>query len=368
MSADSDRALAVLRRHGHHSTSFQILEDGLRYWFGDDAVVAYLQVGRRRVVAGPPVCAPDQKGAVARAFLEDCGAARHRALFFCTDPDFAQVLARAGAPASWVQIGEQPEWVPAGYTLAGSVRRSLRAQVNRARNKGVEVGRVTPADLQGPVRGEIDAVLRRWLDARRMSVMRFMVDLQPFAHADERRYYLARHAGRAVGFLAAVPVYRRRGWFLEDVLRVPDAPNGTAEMLIERALADAHAAGDEFVTLGLAPLSGVDTAPGPHLWLRRCFRFSWEHLRPLYDFSGIRNFKARFRPDRWTAQYLVVSPPGIGFWDMHAVLRAFAGRGLAGFALDTAARWIRRGGIPVWVVGGLLVLATVLVWLVAVRG
>ena len=69
-----------------------------------------------------------------------------------------------------------------------------------------------------------------------MSEMKFMVLVHPFSYPEERRYVVAELEGEIVGFAAAVPVYARDGWFVEDVLRDPDAPNGTAESLIDTAM------------------------------------------------------------------------------------------------------------------------------------
>lgn len=346
MPADSDRALDLLRRHGDHATSFQILERGFEHWFGDDAVVGYVTVGSRRVVASRPICARGHELEVTTAFLADCARHRKRALFFSADEAYVSALS-AVADCAAVKIGEQPVWEPSAYSLDGPRRKTLRAQVNRARNKGVAVERLEATEVQRR-RAEIQDVLDAWRASRRMGVMRFLVDLQPFAHAPERRYYLATRDGRPVGFLAAVPVYRRKGWFIEDMVRTPRAPNGTVEMLVARALADAHDEADGYATLGLAPLARTLRGPGPHRLLRWCFAMSWDHLSALYDFAGIQRFKARFRPDGWEPQYLAAASPRLGLLDLHAVLRAFAGRGLLGFGLETLRRAALRVGWRVW--------------------
>ena len=68
-------------------------------------------------------------------------------------------------------------------------------------------------------------------------------------------------AGALVGFLAVAPIYARDGWLLQDLLRDPDAPNGTAELLVDAAMRAAPARGQPLVTLGLAPLAGDVPAP-----------------------------------------------------------------------------------------------------------
>ncbi len=347
------RVLALLERHGRASTGFQLVERGFRYWFDPqtDAVVGYVEAAGHRVVAGRPVAAEADLPAVTARFVAEARGAGLRVAFFGAEADLRAALCAADLPHDALQVAEQPDWDPRSYTLEGAARRSLRAQVNRARNKGVRVRRIEPDDLAhhpGSIRAEIETVLDRWLASRRMSVMRFMVDLEPFTFPEARRYYVAERGDRPVGFLAAVPVYARRGWFFEDVIRVPDAPNGTAELLIHTALEDARDRGDAYVTLGMAPLAGVDTAPGPHRLLRRGLRFCYDRLGPLYHFAGVRSFKARFRPDAWTPQYLIASPGPVGLRTLHAVLSAFAGGGLVGFAVDTLHRLLERVRPVIW--------------------
>ena len=366
----ADRVLSALKAWGTHPTSFQILESGYRYWFDPEvpapgAVVAYHQCGAYRVAAGEPIAPKEAVGEVAARFIADGLSEGLETLFFSADEGFLEALRTMQSPPAVdaVMIGEQPEWNPAHYTTEGPERSSLRAQLHRATNKGVRVRTVTAEEIDhapGPVRAEIEGVLRQWIDSRRMSTMAFLVDLQPFHQASERRYYIADHDGRAVGFLAAIPVYGRSGWFFEDVLRTPSAPNGTVELLIDAAMRDAQERGEPFVTLGLAPLAGIDTSEGPHRLMRRSLRWCHDHLGSLYSFQGVREFKARFHPDLWRRQYLISSPRPLGVGAFHAVLRAFAGGGLLSFGLDTLRRLGARVAPSTWS-NALLALALLLV-------
>jgi len=158
--------------------------------------------------------------------------------------------------------------------------------------------------------------------------MGFLVAVVPFTFSEERRYFVAERDGSVVGFLAAVPVYARAGWLFEDLLRDPDAPNGTAELLVDAAMRRVAEEGCRFVTLGLAPLSGAQG------WLRAARRLS----HGLYDFGGLRDFKAKLRPQAWEAIYLAW-PKGederLAIFDS---LAAFAHEGLLRFGLTTLLR------------------------------
>lgn len=343
------RVLELLRAHGAHATSFQILEEGFSYWFDPqcEAVVAYVEVSGWWVSASAPVSPSGELGAVSARFVEAARQRRRRVAFFSVDADFIEALKvhRPSLDFDSLAIGEMPEWDPRLYTTEGPQKRSLRYQIRRAQRKGVSVRHLNPeamAGAPGSLRAQIEVVLNRWLASRHMSAMSFLVDLQPFTFPVERHYYVAEHGDQVVGFLAAIPVYQRQGWFFEDVIRVPDAPNGTVELLIHTAMSEAAARGDAYVTLGLSPLAGLEVGPGRHRVLRRALKFCYDHLGSLYQFQGVYHFKARFRPDRWSKQWLVVVPPPVGVGAFQAVLSAFAGGGVWAFGAETLLRLLRR--------------------------
>jgi phosphatidylglycerol lysyltransferase len=321
------RVLALLRRYGWNATSFQVLERGFRYWFaGDDACVAYVDTGGGWVAAGAPIAAPDRLAATARAFAAAARAHGKRACFFATESRFAESGGFESMP-----IGEQPTWDPTTWdtTLRGS--KSLREQLRRARAKGVVIRTLEERDLTegASMRTQIESLVARWIRSRPMAPMGFLVDVQPFEHAGERRYFVAEHEGRIVGFLAVVPIYMRGGWFLEDLLRDPSAPNGTPELLVDAAMRRAAEDGSRYVTLGLAPLAG-----SVHGWLRTAReRFSF-----FYDFEGLRAFKARLRPNAWDPIFLAHPAGASGTLALYDSLAAFARGSFARFAVQTALR------------------------------
>lgn len=322
------RALSVLKRHGYNATSFQTLEEGFRYWFdGDDACVAYADTGNAWVVAGAPIAAADALADVALRFQAAAALAGRRVSYFGVEDRMLD--ARLGAALA---IGVQPVWDPSRWPDTVRASSSLKEQLRRARAKGVQVRVASAAEIidpGSPTRRAIERLIARWLAAKAMAPMGFLVDVQPFAFAEERRYLLAEREGSLVGFLAAVPVYARGGWLFEDLLRDESAPNGTSELLIDAAMRDAAERASTYVTLGLAPLGGpVDPR------LRAVAAVS----AGLYDFAGLYRFKARLKPHRWEPIHLL-HPPGtpvaLALLD---ALTAFARGSLARYGLRSVLR------------------------------
>jgi phosphatidylglycerol lysyltransferase len=346
VDGDRARVLELVKRHGWNATSFQVLESGFRYWLdGDDACVAYVETRGAWVVAGAPICAPERLGETAARFVTAASAAGKRVAFFAAEPRFVEAT-------RWpsMQIGEQPVWDATRWPETVTATKSLREQLKRAANKGVTVRRLDAADVQtgSPLRHAIETLIERWRHDKPMAPMGFLVDVQPFSLPDERRYFVAERDGAVVGFLAAVPIYRRQGWLLEDFLRDPAAPNGTAELLVDAAMRALGEKGSRYVTLGLSPLSGPVAG-----WLRVARRAS----RALYDFAGLRAFKAKLRPHAWEPIELVHPPSTSSHVALVDALAAFA-RG--SFLRFGGATLLRGPALVVRVLAALLVPWTIL--------
>lgn len=340
------RVLGLIQRHGYNSTSFQILEPGFRYWVdGDDACVGYVDTGAAWVVAGAPIAPAERVAEVAARFVAAARAQGRRVCCFGTETRFNELV-------SWpaLRIGDQPVWAPDDWQAAVRSSRSLREQLRRSRAKSVVVRQLEVAELQPghATRAQLDALITRWLATKQIAPMGFLVQLDPFSFPEEKRYFVAQRDGTIVGFLAAIPIYARAGWFLEDLLRDPGAPNGTTELLIDAAMRAAGEAGAAHVTMGLAPLAG-DVSP----WLRFARRWG----RALYDFEGLHAFKSKLKPREWDPVYLSYPRGRSGVFAVVDTLTAFARGGLLRFGIQTL---LRGPSIVVRALAALLVVWTAL--------
>lgn len=326
---ERERVLSLLRRHATASTSFQVLEPGFHYFFPKDACdacVAYVDTGRAWVVAGPPIAAPERAASVARAFVAEARRARRRVRFFAVSAAFAREADLASIP-----IGLEASWDPRAWaaTLAGA--RRIREQLRRARAKHVTVRLLAAEEtVEGhPTRAAIERVIVAWLSSRPLAAMGFLVDVRPWDFASERVFAVAERDGAIVAFAAAVPIYARSGFLLEDLLRTAEAPNGTTELLVDLVFRTLAARGATHVTMGLAPLAGDVGAP-----LRAIRSLS----RALYNFDGVLAFKKRLRPSGWTTEHLAF--PRGSAWPLaiHDVLAAFATGGFLHFGIRSLHR------------------------------
>jgi phosphatidylglycerol lysyltransferase len=315
---------SLVNDYGWNATAYQIINPGISHWFSrsDDAVIGYVEHGGVRLVAGAPVCADVRLTKVIEEF--ECDAARNKikVCYFGAEARLESCL--AGSPRhSRMLLGAQPVWHPQSWPGIFARQSSLRAQLNRARNKSVAVDE-WPVDRAGG-HPELHRCLSEWLATRGLPPMHFMVESQTLERLYDRRVFVAEQRGAVIGFLVSSPVPRRNGWLVEQIVRGAAAVNGTNELLVDAAVRAAAASGSGYITLGLSPLSkrGIATSMSNPLWLRLLLAWVRAHGRRFYNFEGLDAFKAKFQPERWEPVYAIANEPQFSPVMLYAIAAAF---------------------------------------------
>lgn len=286
--------------------------------------MAYAECAGAWVAAGAPITQSPRLAHVARAFVAAAAARGKRASFFAVEPRF---LHATQMPA--LLLGEQPVYDPRTWSSHLKRSASLREQLRRARAKGV----IVSAGAGDADAAELNRVHGAWLSRHPLPGMGFLTGLDPFTGGAERLYFVARSPDeRVLGFATLCPVYARNGWLFEHLVRDADAPNGTVELLVDSAMRELAQMQVDWATLGLAPLAGNVAAP--LRWLRR-----W--AGPLYNFEGLRNFKAKLGPVSWDPVYLAYPNAGGALPALCDGLSAFARGKPIAFATRSLSKKLR---------------------------
>lgn len=127
-------------QYGWNTTCFQVLNPEISRQFGDGWVVGFVQRGRYRIAAGAPIADPSCSAQAMKAF--ERGA---RVCWFAAESR----LLRSAEGYSKVVMGAQPMWHPQSWLANVAASASLRAQLNRARNKGVTVSEWDAERIKG---------------------------------------------------------------------------------------------------------------------------------------------------------------------------------------------------------------------------
>jgi phosphatidylglycerol lysyltransferase len=344
------RARELVLTYGWNSTSFQIVNPGISRWFSDrtDAVVGYVSAAGVRVVAGAPVCSKERLPEIVEEFESAAAREGEQVCYFCAERRLESTI--NGSPThSKFLLGAQPVWEPHIWPNIINTNKSLRAQINRARNKGVTVCEWPVEKATGSER--LSECLHAWLGSKGLPPLHFMVESETLKRLEHRRVFVAECKGNVVGFVTLSPVVRRKGWLFEQFPHRPKAPNGTVELMIDAAMRSLAGDGCQYATLGLSPLSRrAEVLPFDNpLWLRVFLTWLRKHGQRFYNFDGLDAFKTKLRPQRWEPVFAVTNEPRVSFRTLYAIASAFSGNapfrlffgGLAK-AAATEARWVKQ--------------------------
>ena len=351
---DFKRARELVLKYGWNSTCFQIVNPGIEHWFGGDgeSVIGYVTSKGVRVVAGAPVCDKDSLASVASAFEEEANRNGETVCYFGAEARLESVY-HDSRDHSKVSLGGQPVWHPARWAEIVDAKSSLRAQFNRARNKGVEINE-WPVD-----RARDDPALRdcldAWLNTKGLPPLHFVIEPETLERLENRRIFVAQRNGSVEAFLILSPVPTRFGWLTEQFPHRPEAPNGTVELMMDTAIRKLGDEGYKYVTLGISPLSrraNIDQSRNPP-WLRFSLAWMRKHGQRFYNFDGLDHFKSKLMPEYWEPVYAISNEPEFSGRTMWAIASAFAdnrpfsvfGGGLARAVrteFGNLGRWIKR--------------------------
>ncbi|WP_412067621.1 phosphatidylglycerol lysyltransferase domain-containing protein [Rubrivirga sp. IMCC43871] len=283
----------------------------MQTWSSGIATVDYVEVrswGAVRVAAGGPT---DGARATAAQFERDAHRAGARVLWFGVEEPHAIARDRPS-----VVIGAEPVWHVGAWARVKAEKASVRAQIARARNKGVVVARLPSSEAP-----RLEPVLNDWLARRGLPPLAFLADPFVLDAPGGRQFWAATLNAELLGYAALRPGPEA---FVEWIIRRRDAPNGTAALLLDAVVASLPP--DGTFTLGLVPLSTFAplSRPAPSRLVRALLWWTRAHASRFYNFEGLERFKAKFAPDRWRPLHLITDGRPITAFTFHAVAAAFA--------------------------------------------
>lgn len=281
------RAETALVRQGHLETLA----------IGDGIAAIAGRTPHMLVVLGDPVAPEAGRAPIVTALKRLSAAARREARGVVIYKCGARTAAMARAAGMRALPVAREAWIdPARFDLAAPSRAGLRRKLRKAAAAGVSVRHEMAPDM-----AELAQLAANWATAhggeRGFSMGRFEA-----GYVAGQRVYVARVAGRAVGFATfhAGSAPGAQEWTLDLMRPHADAPDGTMHALVALALAEAAAAGIGRVSLAAVPEPGC-ALPG-------IIGASFDAVAGRFGGGagneGLRQFKAGFGPE-WERLYFI---------------------------------------------------------------
>jgi lysylphosphatidylglycerol synthetase-like protein (DUF2156 family) len=311
----------MLRHHGSHSLAYSCLQPRLDYFQnGGPGVIAYRQSLGVSVALGDPLCAPDEIGELADAFLRE----RRGAAFAQISPRTAETLRDMGMYVT--PMGVECEVDVQTFHTRGRKKQDLR----HYRNKAVQGGLVVREEPDTPaIRESLVPISDAWRLTKTVKTREIEFLARPLSLTPEPdvRLFVGYVEEQPSAFVLFDPIYKDgmcEGYSAVILRSNSTAPEGALDYIIMQAIEQFREEGMARLSLGLSPCYMVkdlakaqEKTARPLLW---AFSTLYSRGRVIYNCKSLSFHKSRYRP-RQVPMYAACRGP-VGLWAMLATLRA----------------------------------------------
>jgi phosphatidylglycerol lysyltransferase len=277
-----------------------------RFIFSDDdqACVMFGTEGNSWVSMGDPIGLPASSDDAAWKFVEACDQQGVWPVFYQVDHSSLGRYIEMGM--SMLKLGEEAR-VPLATCSLDSFSRNIR-RINR---KSIEAGltfQVVPRTSVTQWMPQLKTISTAWLGEKSTAEKGFSLGLFEETYLSNFDVALIMQNEKPVAF-ANIWKAADGTELSPDLMRYfPDAPRGVMEFLFVQMMLWGKDQGYAWFSLGMAPLSGVDSRRLGPTW-NRVSSLMYRHGEHFYNFQGLRGYKEKFHP-QWFPRYLA-SPGGI---------------------------------------------------------
>jgi phosphatidylglycerol lysyltransferase len=267
-----------------------------------EAFLMYAKHGRTWAALHDPVGPRREWAELIRKFVELAHSHNGRAAFYQVRADALPLYLDAGL--TLMKLGEEAHVVLSDFDLKGSHRAHLRYALKRGERDGFDVEVIDPARVPEslPMLREISDA---WLDSRLAREKSFSVAAFNEDYLSAQSVLLVRQQGTPVAFVTFMTTDMNTEATVGVMRHLPDASPYAMEYLFTKLALHLKQAGFQSLSLGIAPLSGIQPTPLASYW-HRLAGLVWRFGGRFYNFRGLRGFKSKFQP-RWEPRYLAAS-------------------------------------------------------------
>jgi phosphatidylglycerol lysyltransferase len=291
--------------NGQYFDSYLATEAGrLRFWSRDGSgLISYTRRGRYVLVGGGLVAPDCQKANLLGEFVEFGEREGLRLGFHNIGESDLPLFSEFGFEIT--KWGEEPVIDLGERTWAGKQFEWVRRQTNYCRRQGVVAYEIQPDSLApdqwsrtlAEVREVAAASLTRKIQSHGMRFFEGNIDQHELGL---RRLFVARSdggLGRIEGFVVCNPMFGGSRWSTELYRHRPDAVRGTIAFLFHHLMQVMQNEGVRQVGLCLDPGRNCAAgSPDDSRLVRGLLAFNEKYLSAVFDVTGLRHFKSRFRP------------------------------------------------------------------------
>lgn len=339
----------LVQKYGKDSLSYLSLEGDKKHFIDKNlyGFIAYVVIQNIAVCLGNPVCQSTNSVQVFNEFKEFCKEHRLQICFCSITENFAELLKKNGFYIS--KYGEEALLDLTTYTLSGGKTEKLRQKLRRAEKSGTRIEEYFPGIYRDhKLEEKIYGLTQGWLMNKKGQLTFTLGDLN-FDNPLGRRFFVAFDMHEeVVSILMFSPFDGQNGYFLDVMRRKAASVPGVMEKAIVYASMKMKSEGTSWISLGLAPLAGIDLSNPETTSLEKLFSVLFQYGTSNYNFQSLYQYKKKFNPSCWKTRY-VAHETGISTIKVaYAMAKARNVDGILKQIITGLVKYIAKYQIPQW--------------------
>ena len=266
------------------------------------AFLMYAKYGRTWAALHDPVGPREEWAALISKFVALAHAHGGRAAFYQVRANALPLYLDAGL--TLMKLGEEAHVVLDDFDLKGSHRAHLRYALKRGERDGFTVEVIDQAEVPASL-DTLREISDGWLDSRDAREKSFSVAAFTDEYLAAQSVMLVRQNGEPAAFVTFMTTDMNTEATVGVMRHVESASPYAMEYLFTQLALHLKQAGFRSLSLGIAPLSGMQPTPLASRW-HRFAGIVWRFGGRFYNFRGLRAFKSKFQP-HWEPRYLAAS-------------------------------------------------------------
>lgn len=333
---EADQVLEILKKYAYQSQSYNILRKDKSYFFSPskiDGVIAFVVNLKVALVAGDPVCDPNNLYDFILEFKQFCHLKKWKCCFQAVTDRCKNILEKLDF--EFIKIGEEPIFDLEKLLWQGKKFKNLRNDIRSAQKNGLIVVEYCPLIKRMPDweinMEELSSIWKKFKGSGEFS---FLIGEPSLDNPGERKYFLLLNDKQVEAFVVCTPIYARNGIYFDLIRRKEKTQRGTNQLLITETFRFLKEQGYSMGTLGTSPLSNKHVLDeNQNYIIKMSLKLTYNHLGYFHRFKPLYKFKKQFGPTSWESRYFAFYPKKFNPIIIYALLKAYDPSGVTGKVL-----------------------------------
>jgi len=284
-----------------------------------EGLIGYSANRKCAVVFGDPVCPPWNRERLVDAFHLFCEQQKKNVVYLVASQEFAE----------WWQQKQQGGCITFGEELYLDPRRDpklhsgkrgivLRGKIRKAEKLGVSIKELCNENIE--LEQKIQDVATQWIQHRKGPQI-YISRVRLFSERYGKRWFYAQQGDQIVGCLTIIQLQAKKGWVLDRIMTVPNAPQGTPELLVMSLLERLAEEECGFLTFGATNGAFLGSMTGFGKLTSFLAPRIYKAAIHYFKIEGKRKFWEKFFPES-APSYILFKKASLSFHEISGLMRA----------------------------------------------